>query len=332
MDSEYFGAEGTTAEDRAYHGSRFSEVREALFANPYQQVWGAPARRRCPCTQSRWRACCRAPCRSGRPHLFRQATERAVDSRADLRWGPDRRGFRRLLHPNGICLTGQWEITEDTAYSGYFRQGSRRPDRRALFDLLPRRRGAATRGRCPWSASCSRRPTRITPSRCARPTSSPSRTSAASTADYINDAELRNAPNTTAWRRGLGAPILLVVRVWCSGAVDKNPTHPPALPDRRARQAGGRAHARAEFMRLAVDAGPAENRGRGARFPRRGHGADLRPRRPARRNARYVRHRGHRRRHDARPGVLASGARSRIGAASERSSSTRRSPRTTATS
>ena len=40
MDPEYFGTEQVTAEDRAYRGSRFSEVRDAMFANPYQQVWG----------------------------------------------------------------------------------------------------------------------------------------------------------------------------------------------------------------------------------------------------------------------------------------------------
>jgi hypothetical protein len=55
-----------------------------------------------------------------------KAAERTVDSRADLRWGPDRAGFRRLLHPNGICLTGRWEITEPSAYSGYFAAGKRR--------------------------------------------------------------------------------------------------------------------------------------------------------------------------------------------------------------
>jgi ABC transporter substrate binding protein len=36
-----------------------------------------------------------------------------------------RKGFRRLVHPNGICLTGLWQITADTGYSGYFRNGSR---------------------------------------------------------------------------------------------------------------------------------------------------------------------------------------------------------------
>lgn len=34
----------------------------------------------------------------------------------------------KLLHPNGICFTGEWVITEPTAYTGYFGQG-----RRGLF-------------------------------------------------------------------------------------------------------------------------------------------------------------------------------------------------------
>jgi hypothetical protein len=41
MTPRSFGIEGITDEDRAYHGSRFSDVREALFANPYQRTWGA---------------------------------------------------------------------------------------------------------------------------------------------------------------------------------------------------------------------------------------------------------------------------------------------------
>ncbi len=40
MDPTHFGAEQVTEEDRGYRGSRFSEVRDALFANPYQRVWG----------------------------------------------------------------------------------------------------------------------------------------------------------------------------------------------------------------------------------------------------------------------------------------------------
>src|SRR5260370_42426563 len=29
-----------------------------------------------------------------------------------------------FLHPNGICLIGQWPITEQTQYSGYFAKDS----------------------------------------------------------------------------------------------------------------------------------------------------------------------------------------------------------------
>ena len=41
MSPRSFGIEAITDEDRAYRGSRFSEVCEALFANPYQRTWGA---------------------------------------------------------------------------------------------------------------------------------------------------------------------------------------------------------------------------------------------------------------------------------------------------
>jgi len=40
MEPGFFGTEQVTEEDRAYSGSRFSEVRNAIFANPYQKVWG----------------------------------------------------------------------------------------------------------------------------------------------------------------------------------------------------------------------------------------------------------------------------------------------------
>ena len=41
MSPRSFGIEAITDEDRAYRGSRFSDVCEALFANPYQGTWGA---------------------------------------------------------------------------------------------------------------------------------------------------------------------------------------------------------------------------------------------------------------------------------------------------
>ena len=62
-----------------------------------------------------------------KPWWFQQASDRTVDSRADLRWAPTDTASRRILHPNGVCLTGMWEINSnsDTGYTGYFKAGSR---------------------------------------------------------------------------------------------------------------------------------------------------------------------------------------------------------------
>jgi len=35
--------------------------------------------------------------------------------------------FEKLAHPNGICFKGQWKISEDNIYSGYFKKGSVAP-------------------------------------------------------------------------------------------------------------------------------------------------------------------------------------------------------------
>ena len=110
MSPRSFGIEGITDEDRAYGGSRFSVVREALLANPYQRTWGARGEPPLPVHSVTLSSLLYGILPFGPPYLFRQATERAVDSAADLRWGPERKSFRRLVHPNGICLTGLWQI------------------------------------------------------------------------------------------------------------------------------------------------------------------------------------------------------------------------------
>src|SRR5256885_13390757 len=114
--------EGMTDEDRAYDGSTFREVVDAVFANPYQRVWGGYGEPPLPVHEVTLGGVLHGVLRSGRIALLK-ASERTVDSGADLRWGPDGRGFRRLLHPNGICLVGRWQITESAAYSGYFAAG-----------------------------------------------------------------------------------------------------------------------------------------------------------------------------------------------------------------
>lgn len=222
MESDDFGMEQVTDEDRAYQGSRFSAVREALFANPYQKVWGGAGEPPMPAYPVTLGSVLRGILPFGRPYLFRQVTARVVDSHGDLRWGPDGKGYRRLLHPNGVGLTGLWEITEESGYSGYFKKGSR----------------ALTVGR--YSTCCAE--TRRGHARSLAlvgklfPTTDPHHAEPLRTAhfvtqqdlggdytDFINDVELRNAPDTRAWRRGGGVPILLVSGA-VFGSVDQQPS------------------------------------------------------------------------------------------------------------
>jgi hypothetical protein len=117
------GSEQFTDEDRAYSGSRFRDVVDALFANPYQTVWGRAGEPPLPVEEVSIATVFGGLLSRGRPPRFQHASERALDSAADLRWGPDRKGFTRFLHPNAVCLVGRWQITEDTPYSGYFARG-----------------------------------------------------------------------------------------------------------------------------------------------------------------------------------------------------------------
>jgi hypothetical protein len=214
------GDEGFSEDDRGYVGSRFADVEKALFANPYQKIWGAAGEPPMPVHQVTLLSLLSGALAGGGPWKFRRASERAVDSSADLRWGPDGKGFRRLLHPNGICLTGLWKITEATNYSGYFRQGS----------------VALVVGRYSTCCSETRRGHARSLSMVGKlfPTTNPDHPEPLRTANfitqqdiggdysaYVNDAELRNAPNTTLWRRGAGIPILIVTGA-VFNLVDKN--------------------------------------------------------------------------------------------------------------
>jgi hypothetical protein len=122
--AEIFGSQGLTREDQDYQGSRFSEVKAALFANPYQTVWGAPDEPPLPNYITTNRSVYAGILPGGQPPQFALAAIRALESPADLRWGEDGRGFRRLLRPNGVCALGTWQINEDNPYTGYFKKGS----------------------------------------------------------------------------------------------------------------------------------------------------------------------------------------------------------------
>ncbi len=222
MSDEDFGTEQTTDEDRGYTGSRFSQVREAVFAKPYQRIWGQDGEAALPVHNVTLGSVLRGILSFGAHYLFRQATERAVDSSADLRWGRDGKGFRRLLHPNGVCLSGVWRISEETEYSGYFAKGSAAlVIGRYSTCCTETRRGHARSLALVAKLFPTTDPNHKTPLRTANFITQQDIGGART--DFINDAELRNAPDTTASRRGAGLPILLVTGAVFS-AVDKQPS------------------------------------------------------------------------------------------------------------
>jgi hypothetical protein len=158
----------------------------------------------------------------GRPPRFERASSRTVDSGADLRWGPDRKGFERLLHPDGVCMTGRWRITEDSPYTGYFTRGS---------DALVVARyssgaGGNLRGQVRSLAMVGK----------LFPTTDPNHVEPLRTANFItqtdiggartptiNEAEMRNAPDVTVFRRGPAGTLLVKVAV-VFRRVDDEPT------------------------------------------------------------------------------------------------------------
>lgn len=237
-------------EDRVYKGSRFSDVVATILANPYQRVWGAPGEPPLPVAEVSNKTVAGGVASLLRPRQFETDSARAIDSRADLRHGPDGKGFRRLVHPNGVCLVGRWTIDQPTDYTGYFSTGS----------------SALIVGRYSTCCTETRRGHTRSLSMVGKlfPTTDPNHLEPLPTAnfftqediggtntEFINDILLLNAPDTTATRRGSGLPLLMMVGI-VFGRIDAHPSirqlypiaelgKPPAQPTRAP-----------EFMRLLV--------------------------------------------------------------------------------
>jgi hypothetical protein len=239
-----------TDDDRAYNGSRFSDVVSAIFANPYQRVWGGPGEPPIPVFEVTFRGVMGSLLGFATSSLFRAASERTLDSGADLRWGADRKGFRRLVHPNGVCLVGKWRITEETPYSGYFAPGST-----AL--IIARYSTCCTENRRGRTRSLSMVGKLF-------PTTDPNHAEPLRTAnfmtqediggafsEYINDAELRNAPDLTISRRGAGAALLIAIGV-VFNRVDKEPGIRQLYPIAELGKPAGQPTRAPQFMRLLV--------------------------------------------------------------------------------
>ncbi|MDD5579791.1 MAG: hypothetical protein PHY16_10995 [Methylobacter sp.] len=250
MRNTNYGSIQITDEDHRYAGSRYSEVRQALFANPYQKLWGAEDAPPLPRYEVTVGSVLSGILPFGKPWRFLQAIERTVDSDADLRWGGDKKGFRRLLHPNGIGLTGIWEILEETDYSGYFKKGSKAliVGRYSTCCTETRRghvRSLAMAGKLYPTTDVNH--------------ADPLRTASFFTqqdlggdfSDFINDAELRNTPDTRSWRRGAGLPVLLLEGAAFLHA-DKEPSQRQLYEIAELGKALEEATRTPEFMRLTV--------------------------------------------------------------------------------
>lgn len=253
MSIEFFGAEAFTESDRSYQGSRFAQVRAAIFADPYQSVWGAPGAPPLPIYHVTLGSVLRGILSFGRRYIFQQATARAVDSHADLRWGSDRKGFRRLLHPNGVCLTGRWRITESTEYSGYFRQHSEAlVIGRYSTCCTETRRGHTRSLALVGKLYPTTDPEHVQPLRTASFITQ--QDIAGEDTPYINDAVLRNAPDVHAWRRGRGVPILLLTGLVFQH-VDREPSQRQLYQIAELGKPAGERTRTPNYMRLMVARG-----------------------------------------------------------------------------
>jgi hypothetical protein len=185
-----------------------------------------------------------------KPSQFSIDSARALDSPADLRWGAEGKGFKRLVHPNGVCLIGRWTIDQETGYSGYFQKGST-----AL--VIARYSTCCTETRRGQTRSLSMVGKLY-------PTTDPDHLEPLRTANFItqediggdktafiNDAELRNAPDTTVSRRGAGAVLLIAVGM-VFRRVDDRPTIRQLYPIAELGKPGGQPTRAPEFMRLLV--------------------------------------------------------------------------------
>ena len=209
------------AQERDYAGSRYSEIVAAIFANPYQRVWGAQGEPPLPVHEVTLKSVFGGLI-FGRSNQFETDSARTIDAADDMRWGADGKGFHRLVHPNGVCLTGEWRITEATPYSGCFKKGS-------TCLVVARYSTCCTEVRRGRTRSLSLVGKLF-------PTSDPNHTTPLRTANfftqediggadsmYINDAELRNAPDLTVARRGVSGFALLVRVGMAFQRVDQEP-------------------------------------------------------------------------------------------------------------
>ena len=122
------GRQGPIADDARTRS--FAEIHSALFdpsvSRPYYKLWGDPVETRLPLYKTTFASITKGLFSlRAEPFEMVKAARRTLQTRGDLRWGADRNGFRRLVHPMGVCLEGTWKIDSEPRdqkrpYTGYF--------------------------------------------------------------------------------------------------------------------------------------------------------------------------------------------------------------------
>lgn len=213
FDPHYFGPQEVNRQDAEYRPLSFAAIKKVLFANRYYLHWKAEGSPPLPTYNvTLWRGLYLKWRQNGLLWPFQAAARRTVTSRADLRWGGapgSGKGFRRLIHPNAVCLFGEWRINEDVAteYTGYFKAGSR-----GL--ILGRYSTCCAETRRGYYRSLSLVgkifPT-LSPDVAVAPANFITQEDlGGSNTPYINDIETRNAPDVTPFNRHLGIFFLLL--------------------------------------------------------------------------------------------------------------------------
>jgi hypothetical protein len=153
----------------------------------------------------------------GKPSLLAAASRRTVKVRTDLRWGKDKKGVQRLIHPNGICLSGEWiidGIKKDggfgpTGYTGWFEQGRTG----LVIARWSPARSETRRGHWRSNGLTGKiYPTTDKSDRSVTKSASffTQEDLGGTKAEYINQMEFRNGPDLHAWRRGKGVFSLIL--------------------------------------------------------------------------------------------------------------------------
>ena len=215
------GQQAETLEDRQYTGSTFHEVQDAVMDEPYYgSTWGEAGQRPLPNYTTTFESVAQGLFAVSKRFLFKDAATRTIASHADLRWGgPEKRGVQRLVHPNGICLSGIWNIHEDTGYTGFFANGARGLVIGRYSSGLSVSRGEART----LSMVGKLFPTTDPVEKC-RPASFITQEDlGGSYTPDIHGALLRNAPDISPLRRGFGIGTLLLT-VFAFMRVDRRTT------------------------------------------------------------------------------------------------------------